>query len=331
MSTGPDLSARASAAIARGLAFLARSQRPTGELEVKIWAPTKPEWVRDPSIFATALIAQSLLNVPDTTELRSRACDFILSHQEALGVWRHWTRGHEQFDSLPPDLDDTAMACVALAQNGRPVPNNRALIVANRDPRGLFFTWLCLRKRWVPNLAYWWISLIHLRHAVRSIGFFLSTPSERWDVDAVVNANVLYYLGLSPATEAVVPSLLGVLREQREATCDKWYDNPFVVWYFFSRALRVTGVDAGEAILERLHATPPASALEHALAICIQLDWKERPPGEAVAALLDAQLPTGAWPLAPVYKGSDTRWGSEELTTGFCIEALQRWLGEVRA
>lgn len=325
MSTGPDLPARASAAIAAGLAFLSRSQRPTGELMVKTWAPARPEWVWDPSVFGTALIAQSLIAVPGTEALRSPACDFIESHRERFGVWRHWTRGHAQFHYVPPDLDDTAMACVALGQNGRPVPRNRALLVANRDPRGLFFSWISLRKRWVPNVAYWWISLVHMRHPVHSIRFYHITPSERWDVDAVVNANVLYYLGRSPETEPVVPFLIRVLREQRETACDKWYDNPFVVWYFFSRALRAAGEDAAAIVLERLHGAAPQSALEHALAMCVQLDWNERPGDELVRALLDAQLPTGAWPLAPVYKGRNVRWGSEELTTGFCIEALHRW------
>ena len=333
MWTGPDLSARAAGAVARAVAFLSQSRRDTGELMVRTWAPARPEWLYDPSIFATALITQSLRNVAGTEELRHRACDFIESQREGFGVWRHWTRGHAQFHYVPPDLDDTAMACVALSQNGRRVPDNRALFVANRDPRGLFFSWISLRRRWVPSVAYWWISLIHMRHPLYSTRFYHITPSARWDVDAVVNANVLFYLGFSRETEAVVPFLLRILHEQRETTCDKWYDNPFVVWYFFSRALRAAGADARTVVLERLHEARPGSALERALAICIRLDWAERPDDDALGGLLDAQLPTGGWPLAPVYKGRNVRWGSEELTTGFCIEAIDRWLklGEVGA
>ncbi|WP_430285043.1 hypothetical protein, partial [Salmonella enterica] len=68
---------------------------------------------------------------------------------------------------------------MTLAQNGRPVPANRALFLANRDDRGLFFSWISLRARWVRNFAYWWISLAHLRHPVHSIVFYRITPSER--------------------------------------------------------------------------------------------------------------------------------------------------------
>lgn len=332
MSTGPDLSARASAAVAAGVAFLSRAQLPTGELVVQTWRPAVPEWVWDPSVFGSALIVRSLEGVAGTEQLRGRACDFIASHQEPHGVWRHWTRGHAQFRYVPPDLDDTAMACVALARNGRPVPDNRALFLANRDERGLFFSWISLRARPVASFAYWWISLTHfLRHPVHSVMFYSITPSERGDVDAVVNANVLYYLGRSAATEPVVGLLLDVLREQRETTADKWYDNPFVVWYFFSRVLRAAGADAGPIVLERLRSRTPETALERALAICVHLDWGVRPDAGELRALLDAQLPSGAWPLAALYKGRNVRWGSEETTTGFCIEALDRWLGVGRA
>lgn len=327
MSTGPDLSARASRALVEGVAFLSRAQLPNGELSVKTWRPAVPEWIHDPSIFGTALITMSLAGLPETEVLRGRACDFIEAQKERHGVWRHWTRGHAQFNYVPPDLDDTAMATVALRQNGRPVPKNRALIFANRDDRGLFFSWISLRARWVSNFAYWWISLIHMRHPVNSIMFYSITPSERNDVDAVVNANVLYCLNRSPETEPVLNYIFSILREQRETNCDKWYDNPFVVWYFFSRALRLAGADAAGIVLERLRSAAPQTALERAMAICVQLDWNERPADDAVHALLDAQLPSGAWPLASFYKGRNVRWGSEELTTGCCLEALNRWLG----
>lgn len=324
MSCG-DLSMRASAAIAAGVAFLSSAQLPSGELTTRSWRPWAPEPVRDPSIFGTALSTFSLLSVENTGAIRSRACDFIESHRERHGVWRHWTRGHAEFHVIPPDLDDTAMACVALARNGRPVPDNRALLLANRDSDRRFFSWITLRARWVPNLAYWSISLAHMRHPRASVMFYRITPSERGDVDAVVNANVLFYLGRSKETEPVIGFLVRVLREQTETTCDKWYENPFVVWYFFSRALRAAKADCGSLVLERVHSVKPESALERALAVSVRLDWNERPDDGAIAALLDDQLPGGAWPLAAFYKGGPVRWGSEELTTAFCLEALHRW------
>jgi hypothetical protein len=331
MSTGRDPASRASAAIAAGVSFLSAAQLPEGELTIRTWRPAAPQPVPDPSVFGTALIASSLLSIPETAVLRDRACAFIARHCERYGVWRHWTRGHPQFRYVPPDLDDTAVASIALAKNGRAVPENRSLLLSNRDGNGCFFSWISLRARWVPHLAYWWISGVHLlRHPLHSILFYSITPSERRDVDAVVNANVLYYLGPSPETQPVVEFLLRVLREGRETSSDKWYDNPFVIWYFFSRALHAAGVDCGPLVLSRLHGATAESALERALAVCVQLDWNERPSHEAIRGLLDAQLPSGAWPLAAVYKGRNVRWGSEELTTGFCLEALRRWLSGER-
>ena len=332
MPADPELFERVTAAVARGIAFLGERQLPSGELSVKTWRPIAPEPVRDASVFGTALIVWSLREMPATEKLRSRACDFIETLRERYGVWRHWTPGHREFHYVPPDLDDTSVASLALGSTGRPVTDNRALLLANRDSRGLFFSWISLRARWVSNVAYWKISLEHLLlHPFPSIAFYYVTPSERDDVDAVVNANTLLYLGRSHDTEPVVGLLMRVLAEKRETSCDKWYENPFVVWYFFSRVLRVSREDAGAVIRERLSSTAPESALERALAICVQLDWNERPQGDAINALLDTQLPSGGWPLAPVYKGGRVRWGSEELTTGFCLEALSRWLGVASA
>ena len=43
-----------------------------------------------------------------------------------------------------------------------------------------------------------------------------------------MNANALHYLG---GASEVVEHLLRVLHENRESHCDKWYENPFAVWY----------------------------------------------------------------------------------------------------
>jgi hypothetical protein len=322
------LAARAKTAITKGLAFLAERQRPSGELQACLSRPIAPEPAHDPSIFATALIARSLVGIGEARDLRQRACDFIESHRERFGVWRHWTRGHAQFHYVPPDIDDTAVACIALHANGRDVPANTDLLFASRDREsGLFFSWISWRLRWVSSFAYWWISLTHLlRHPFRSTAFYLVTPAARQDIDGVVNANALFYLGRSAQTEPVVGFLLRVLGEHRETVCDKWYDDPFVVWYFFSRALRHSDIDGGTLVLDRLRSAAPQNALDRALALCVEQDWGAPPEDSSIATLLDLQQASGGWPLAFFYKGGRTRWGSEELTTGFCLEALDRWL-----
>jgi len=302
-------------ALARAIAFLERNQLPTGEL--RVFASGKP----DPSVFPTAIAAHSLSFAPAAREVQQRALDFLEAEMDPRGVWRHWSRAHPHHELIPPDLDDTSCASAALLRAGRAFPDNRPLLLKNRNQRGLFRTWK-----------------LSLRHPLATFMFFRTTSAKPFDVDAVVNANVLHYLGDIPETRPVVEHLLRVLRTDGERSCDKWYERPFVVWYFFSRALRTIAPEAGELLSPRIRNAQPADALEHALAACALLDWNQQPD---FAPLLDAQLESGAWPSSGLYHGGRRRlsqhsfapphpdtpwWGSEELTTAFCIEALSRGL-----
>lgn len=292
-------------ALDRGIAFLRRAQLPGGELPVL--ASGKP----DPSVFPTAVMAHSLSFARAADDIRQRALDFLAAEMQPGGVWKHWPRSHPQHSFLLCDLDDTACASAVLTRAGRAVPDNRERLLKNRNRRRLFRTWL-----------------LEYRHPLAMYAFFTRTSAKPFDADAVVNANVLFYLGLIPD---VAEHLFDVLRENRERHCDKWYDNPFVVWYFFARALRGA---AAELIEPKLAATKPSSALEHALAACTLL-YCGRSPN--VDALLSMQLQSGAWPAAPVYHGGRARkrdgtfgephpdtpyWGSEAWTTAFAVEAL---------
>jgi hypothetical protein len=305
-------------ALLRAIAFLGRSQLPSGELPV--FASGRP----DPSVFPTALIAHSLSFAPPASVVRERALDFLAAEMKGGGLWKHWPRTHPDHDSLPPDLDDTSCASAVLARAGRHVPDNRHVLLANRNRDGLFYTWKLTRAQWLhPWVTY---------------RFFKRTSASVRDVDAVVNANVLFYLGPIPETRPVIELLLTVLREQREASCDKWYDNPFVIWYFFSRALHRVAPEAGEIIEKRIAGATPSNALEHALAACSLLYWNRLP---SVDALLTTQREEGGWPGAALYHGGrerkrdgsfasphpdSPRWGSAELTTAFCVEALGQWI-----
>lgn len=316
MSTGTeaDVERNIVGAVERAIAFLEQSQLRSGELPVH--ASGKP----DPSVFPTALITHSLSFAPRAAAIRERALDFLFAEMDGRGLWKHWPHAHPHHRQLPPDLDDTSCASAALERDGRAFPDNRKRLLANRNARGLFYTWK--------------LAAAELRHPLALFLFFKRTSAKPFDVDAVVNANVLFYLGAIPETRPVIDHLLQVLRENRESACDKWYDNPIVVRYFFSRALAPIVPDAGALLAA--HAAVPSNALEMALAACTALDWNRVPD---LAPLLAMQLPSGAWPAAPLYHGGrarrrdgtfaephpDTpRWGSEALTTAFCIEALSR-------
>jgi len=306
-------------AIDNGIAYLESAQLPSGEIPIEM-SPT-PEMtgdrVRDPVVFTTALAARALSITPSAAGVRSRAVDFLVREMEPGGLWRYPSTEHPGHDHIPLDVDDTSIASAALLAAGREVPDNRRVLLANRNRRGLFRTWIV---RWWP----------HPRKIYR---FFHETTAEIRDVDAAINANVVAYLGDRAETRPAIEHLLGVLRTDGELMSTKWYEGRFTVWYFFSHALRGIAAEAGEMIVPRIEAAKPRNALELALATSTLLLWNRAPD---VQPLLDAQLRSGAWPRAGFYHAGLKRisrnefqptppwWGSEALTTILAVEALSR-------
>jgi hypothetical protein len=306
-------------ALDKGMAYLESAQLPSGEIPIET-SPT-PEMsgdcVRDPVVFPAALAARALSITPSAERVRSRALDFLLREMEPDGLWRYPSREHPGHDHIPLDVDDTSIASAALAAAGRRFPNNRALLLANRERGGLFRTWVV---RWWP----------HPRKIYR---FFRHTTADVRDVDAVINANVVIYLGMCEETRPAIAHMLAVLRANGEMMSTKWYESRFTVWYFFSHALREIAPEAGEMIVPRIEAATPRNALDLALAASTLLLWNRAPD---VQPLIDAQLSSGAWPRAGFYHAGLKRisptefqptppwWGSEALTTVLAVEALSR-------
>ena len=300
-----------SAPIARALSFLEARQKPSGEFPNESWTIFAPEPEADTSVFPATLIAHCLSAVPEAADaMRRRTLDFLEAEMEPTGLWRHWTRDNEKHVIPCPDLDDTSCASAALRDGGRRAPDNIRRILRNRWFGGLFRSWVITREKILGPKWTWW--------------FFTVTPSRPFDVDAVVNANVLFYLGRRRETEPVVAWLVDILARGAEDGCDKWYIRHFVIWYFFSRALRSSEPAAGPLLLARLASAEAKTPLERALAMSIGMDWGEVPDDEEVRALLAAQQPDGSWPREDVYRGANRRWGSAELVTAFAVEALAR-------
>jgi hypothetical protein len=270
--------------------------------------------VREPVVFPAALAARALSITPAAERVRARALDFLLREMQPGGLWRHPSSDKPDYYATPLDIDDTAIASTALAAAGRRFPNNRALVLAERERNGLFRTWI----------VRWW------RHPLLTYRFFKYT-AERRDVDAVVNANAVIYLGVCAETRPAIEHLLAVLRANREMTSTIWYGSRFTVWYFFSQALHQIAPEAGEMIVPRIETTAPGNSLELAVAASTLLLWKRVPN---IEPLLAAQLPSGAWPRVGFYHMGRRRlevqpkppwWGSEALTTVFAVEALARY------
>lgn len=326
------------AASARALAYLAMSQLPTGAFPVYIWSdpPELEPLAQDACVFPTAVIGCSLqcVRTPEATRMVDRAMAFLQDEMEAGGVWRFWSSDSPRHRGIPPDLDDMACASVALRTSGRVVPDNRHLILANRDRSGRFFTWLAPRLQWNHSLRYWQIVLRQLAHPRRHRLFWQGTARPD-DVDCVVNANILRYLGRGPWALPVIELLVDAIRRGLERRCDKSYPSSAIVYYFISRCYASGVVELAavrDAIVGRLLGVVgrapglEVTPLEMALAISAALDWDaDTHLDGAIAWLIGQQQDDGAWRRDVVNAGGYWRWGSEAWTTAFCVEALARY------
>jgi hypothetical protein len=320
-------------AISRGSAFLRSRQLASGELPVLTAtdAAMSGEATPDLCVFPTAVAAYCLSFVPEAADVYAKTLDFLLRECDDRGLWRHRSLANPYHAYLPPDLDDTANASAALSRAGRSFPPNRKRLLRNRDRRGLFYTWR--------------VGLRELRKARTLYAIFTRSSPQLRDVDAVVNAAVLLYLGPSLETAPVISYLALILGRAEEAHSDKWYDRLAAIYYFFSRALATVPHARAELrmIASRVRnlfkdGSIDGEPLDTALGAAALLNCGEEVDANAIAFLISTQMTSGGWRRAALYHGGERRthgavvrdpmklrWGSEELTTAFCLEALARY------
>jgi hypothetical protein len=176
-------------------------------------------------------------------------------------------------------------------------------------------------------------------HPVKQFYFWKLLEPTRHDVDGVVNANVLFYVGECREMKPVIDYLIGVLQRGEEDRCDGWYANGFMFYYALSRnfhaGVAALGEVRDESVVRIIRAAKPDGSvgdgvLNTALAVCALLYWRSSPSEleRAVHFLLAAQRADGSWPRAALYYSGPKKiyaWGSEELVTGFCMEALMHY------
>jgi hypothetical protein len=338
--------AQLSQAIELGLHYLHQHQYPNGEF-CCYYAPDAhmQEWcVPDSTVFPTAIIATSLLPLagqPQVEEILTRATGFLQYQMMPGGAWNYFTSWHPLHKHLPPDADDTVYVSTFFRARQVPYPqaDTEALLLAQRNTHGLFYTWFTLRLRRTLRRSYWRTVLREMKNPLATFFFWRQHDCARNDIDSVVNANTLHYLGLTTATRPALAYLLQIVADNREAVSDNWYHNPFTLYYSLARSY-FAGISelapARQLVIDRILATARPggqlgeSVLDSALAVCILLYWGCPPATVAstVQYLLAQQRPTGDWPRWILsYSGRQAKvgWGSEELTTGFCLEALARY------
>jgi hypothetical protein len=301
------------------------------------------EWcVPDSTTFPTALISGCLLPLrkhEKVSKLLTSAADFLHYQEMAAGVWNYFTKWNPLFKASPADADDTVFASYVLKALDYEIPCNKKYLLANRNSKGLFYTWFVLRPTKLKYLDSQYLKIMarELKRPLHTILFWWKHEACRSDVDAVVNANVLFYLGLDSETRPVVDFLIKVIDEKKEGNADSWYKNPFTLYYFISRnyknikELEPIKEHVVQRTLNSLNADGSfnSSALDTALAVSTLLNFNyTHDLTSSIRFLLDKQQRSGCWDRQIFFYSGPSEvvgWGSEELCTGYCIEALEAY------
>jgi hypothetical protein len=155
------------------------------------------------------------------------------------------------------------------------------------------------------------------------------------NVDCVVNANVLLYLGERAETERTVDYIIRAVVEGQDATCSRLYLDRLAFYHAVSRAY-ASGASSlartRELIVEQVVATRAENGswgneLLTALAGCTLLNFGLHEPSltRGVEYLLETQREDGSWRRIAMFPGPEPYYGSEELTTALCVELLARY------
>ena len=311
-------------AIRRGLVFLQSALDGNGAwhcIRFNVGNPDIPRHFERPAfVSAFGLLALESCDEPRAQAIRAATRAYIADTIEYPGFWRYYRH-------LPQDLDSTTLCSLVLGDHpwvalGRNVP----VILANRDEEGRFLTWVLAEGE--PDVV----------------------SRFRIEADPVVNANVIAYLGVHPETTDALRWLEGLVAGKRLGGSSKWYPHTASIHYAIARAVvraqpALDGLrpKLAESILELreeqggfgniLHTAQALSALDD-IGCLDRLDAKRE-----MERFIVSQHEDGSWPELLAFGDQTLKWGvagqighaSEALTTAFCIEALERLIGFLRA
>lgn len=328
-SLGALSGARHQDPLLRALEFLHRCQLADGEFPTCASpTPSMRQNSRfDSSPFVTSLVVHSLSHVVHALaqDMVARAASFLRSEMEGPGLWRYWSSRNPRHKQLELDLDDTCCCSHALRRAWREAPDNVGVLLANRRGDGLFYTYIAPRVGSPPEVLNALAPLANGATIMR-----LAMAGMLHEIDPIVQANVLLWLGERQETQPVTEYLTGLLRARHTAARSHYYPDPLAVSYFVSRAYACGCAGLGEArdaIIGRVENRTSAgygSALAMALAACTLRNAGCDAPvlKRTLDELLAAQRPDGSWPRSTFYTDQFSFYGSEALTTAMCVEAL---------
>ncbi len=339
-------SSRQPTTIERGLAFLSGAQHPDGEFETLISTEISLEngsW--DSSPFVTAMIAHALGTcLPESKPMIERALGFLESQMEAGGVWRYYSSRNFKHSRIPPDLDDTACATFVLKENGRRIPSNQWIFDEMRSENGAYRTWLIPGANAHDSFVAYLSSLeeLSIERSPAIPPKFAGHPrfaNPRDPVnpvchDPVVNANVYLCLEGEEQKAELISYLAQLIASGSESFASDFYADIASFYYALAKVAQKSGPDMVEKLsgvrpdLEaRIKAISDESSLNAAMIISASLILAPDLEGipAAIAHLRTTQQEDGSWARSVFYRGPKEFWGSEELTTALCLEALCRF------
>lgn len=309
-------------ALQKGLAYLSQAQRPSGEFAT--YVADRPNMVGaralPKSVYITTFVMHALRCLPSSPlidQIEQRARDFLIREREDDGAWNYNGRGK---GLIPADLDDTCCAVAALLQLGqRPDISFYALLWQNEDaPGGPYYTWLGINERANERLA--------------AHGIFAR------EVDALVNANILFCAGLlDMPLPGATAYLKQVIYDQTYQSQSIYAISPHFPIYAISRAYKDGNVTAlapatttmQHYILTKLsppQAEPVAFNLACLTVSLLNLEAPLPVVEPYLTALYSTQQTDGRWPTWAAYTNCN---GSPELTTALVLEALSKYLQRV--
>ncbi|MEN9582428.1 MAG: hypothetical protein RL641_382 [Candidatus Parcubacteria bacterium] len=302
--------------IQSGWTYLENEQRVRGKFEGISFTEDGKEHI-SPTPFTTSLILLSLSSLlkcsfVEATPIRkvaNKGVDYLLSEKEnAYCAWNYWEKSEPLRNTLPPDLDDTALAFASIklwrpeAIGGELLASLvHTLIASERNPGGPYNTWVTNYKK-----------------------------DRRWDdCDIAVNANIGYMLKLLGIKLDKLTKYFEKILDDNNVF-SKYYLSPITIFYFISRAYQ--GKKQKEFIvkIKKLQhkngswGTPLMTAL--ALSALHYFGDDTTKTSKAILFIIKTQE-KGRWKKEAFYhesKDAENIWyhGADCLTTSMCIEAL---------
>ena len=303
--------------IRRGLDFLESTIDENGAwhcIRFNTADPNVPRhFERPPFISAFCVLALESCDEPKAKALCAATRAYLADTMEYPGLWRYYRH-------LPQDLDSSTLCSLVIGNHPwilleRNVPE----ILANRDEKGLFQTWILADDE--PDV----VSVFRI------------------EADPVVNANVIAYLGDRPETGEALQWLEGLIIEGKLDGTSKWYPDLASIYYAITRALlrvpsaldrlrpvlteRILGLRDGKGEFGNILQTAQGVSALYNIGSLQSIDAQQQ-----AERFVNWQREDGSWPELLAFGDQELKWGpvgqighgSESVTTAFCIEALER-------